>query len=327
MNFRTEIKDLHSAWKIQHQDTLTLIGSCFAENIGNKLTMSKFTALTNPFGILFNPLSVSRCIKDIVNNKMLVYSDLEYNNDEWFAYSHHSKFNHSNADLCLEQINNNTLHCRSILLQSQYLILTFGSAYAYRHKQKNIIVGNCHKTDNKLFERIFLSVDDITEHTLSALTALRNINPKIKIIFTISPIRYIKYQLTENTLSKAHLLCAIENIRSQIDNTEYFPSFEIMMDDLRDYRFYNSDMIHPSDIAIEYIWQKFCECYFSSSTMNIIQKANDLYLSRHHIIKSNSKTEIQKFAQSQLQKLQQLQSLCPFMDITEEQTYFESLIQ
>ncbi|MBO4581159.1 MAG: GSCFA domain-containing protein [Bacteroidales bacterium] len=327
MNFRTEIKDLHSAWKIQHQDKLVLIGSCFAENIGNKLSMAKFTALTNPFGILFNPLSVCQCIQDIVNNKMLGLSDLEFGNNEWFAYSHHSSFNHSDAERCLKQINGNTAHCRSVLSESQYLILTFGSAYAYRHKQKNIIVGNCHKTENKLFDRILLSTDDITAHTLSALAALRNINPDIKIILTISPIRYIKYRLTENSLSKAHLLCAIENICRKMDNVEYFPSFEIMMDDLRDYRFYNSDMIHPSDMAIEYIWQKFCECYFSSATMETAQKANDIYLSKQHVIKSNSTAEIQKFGQAQLQKIQQLSALCPWMDFTEERTYFESLLQ
>lgn len=326
MNFRTEINEPASPWKIGHEHQLMLIGSCFAENIGMKLTQAKFPVVINPYGILFNPASVANCITDLCKGRTFTCDDLDYAHNEWFSYSHHGCFNHTDRELCLQGINNNNILCRQALLRTRYLILTLGSAYAYRHKEKNIIVGNCHKTDGKLFERVLLSTDEITTLLLQALQELRALNPQVTILFTVSPIRYVKYSASENMLSKAHLICAIENIRQQLSNTAYFPSYEIMMDDLRDYRFYAADMIHPNDTAIEYMWHKFCACYFTPHTMEIALKANEIYLSRNHIIKSKATDDIHKFATAQLCKIEQLTTLCPHIDMREETAYFKSLI-
>ncbi len=327
MNFRTEINEPASTWNIGHEHQLMLIGSCFAENIGMKLTQAKFPVVINPYGILFNPASVANCITDLCKERVFTYHDLDYAHNEWFSYSHHSCFNHTDRELCLQGINSNNALCRHTLLHARYLILTLGSAYAYRHKGKNIIAGNCHKADSKLFDRILLSVNEITDLLLQALTTVRELNPQVNILFTVSPIRYVKYKPAENMLSKAHLICAIENIRKQLSNTEYFPSYEIMMDDLRDYRFYAADMIHPNDTAIDYIWHKFCACYFTPRTMEVVQKANDIYMSRNHIIKSKATDDIHKFATAQLLKIEQLTALCPYINMREETDYFKSLIQ
>ncbi len=326
-NFRTEIKPKNCELRISHQDKILLIGSCFAENIGEKLLQTKFDASINPYGILFNPLSICQCLHHIINQRVFSEEDLCFDGEEWYSFQHHSIFNHSNQQQCLSHINQVGKDSFERLCRTDLLILTLGSAFAYKHIASNCIVANCHKVPAKQFERILLSVEDISAHLTDVIKRIRQINPHMRILLTISPIRYVKYDMEENALSKAHLLTATHQLISRLENVFYFPSFEIMMDDLRDYRFYQADMIHPSEVAIDYMWEKFSTCYFDNNTLALNKEIAEISAARQHKIKHTASEETKKFAKTQLNKINSIKKRYPFIDYHEEETYFLNLIQ
>lgn len=247
--------------KIQLRDKILNIGSCFATNIGHRLKTNGYDSIVNPSGILYNPISIKTALEDIIDNKIYSEEDLFFQNDQWHSYQHHSDFSSEDQIQCLNAINSQIEYCHNQLKELKILTITFGTAWVFELKEKELIVGNCHRTPVKQFERFRLSMGDIINEYQELLTRLLKINPDLKIIFTVSPIRHLKDGVNGNQLSKATLLLAIEHICYGFKEASYFPSYEIMMDDLRDYRFYESDMTHPSELAIQYIWQLFEQGY------------------------------------------------------------------
>jgi hypothetical protein len=265
LNFRTEIKITESYPTINHESKILLLGSCFSENIGNKLAFFKFKQKTNPYGVLFHPKAIETLVNDCIDEKQYLGSDLFSFNDLFHSYHHHSSFSNSSEEKVLYKINNAIQNTTFFLKKASHLVITLGTAWAYRHKKTGNIVANCHKIPQKAFEKVLLSTNEIEECLHRIQKRVIAFNPSLKIIFTLSPVRHLKDGFTENTLSKSHLNAAIHQI-CKAENCFYFPAYEIVMDDLRDYRFYKKDMLHPNAVAIDYIWEQFSKNWISEGS-------------------------------------------------------------
>ena len=271
MQLTTPIEISRKLISITHEDGMVLMGSCFADNIGGKLQEAHFRCCVNPFGTLYNPMSVGQALKDIIAGRNYSVTDSEIFNSEniWHSWMHHSRFSADNAQSLVENINGSIRKAHEHLQNSRLLIITLGSSYVYRLKEDNRIVANCHKMNEKLFDRSRLNVDDIVDEWIPLLDELHNMNPQLKVMFTVSPIRHKRDGLHANQLSKATLLLAVDRLcELRKDLCLYFPAYEIMMDELRDYRFYADDMVHPSPLAVEYIWERFSTAFFDRKTMD-----------------------------------------------------------
>ncbi|MEE1302455.1 MAG: GSCFA domain-containing protein [Bacteroidales bacterium] len=259
-----------------------LLGSCFTENIGNKLSINGFETLINPFGILYNPFSICSSLNRIINLKFLDSEDLVKVNEFWFSYEHHGVFRDEKCDNLLQTINLGITKANLFLKQTNWLIITLGTAWVFFLKENNKILGNCHKLNPQLIDKKLLSVDEIVENTSLTINKIREINPNIKIILTVSPIRHWKQGYRENLISKSSLHLATNQLCETINDCFYFPAYEIVMDELRDYRFYQADMLHPSEIAVDYIWEKFSIHLFSDSTANLCKDYCKLHSMKQH---------------------------------------------
>lgn len=282
MNFTTQIPISKHKNNISHKDKIMLLGSCFTENIGNKLSINGFETLINPFGILYNPFSICSSLNRIIDLKFLVSEDLVKVNEFWFSYEHHGVFRDENCDNLLQTINLGITKANLFLKQTNWLIITLGTAWVFFLKENNKILGNCHKLNSQLIDRRLLSVDEIVENTSLTINKIREINPNIKIILTVSPIRHWKQGYRENLISKSSLHLATNQLCETINDCFYFPAYEIVMDELRDYRFYQADMLHPSEIAVDYIWEKFSIHLFSDSTANLCKDYCKLHSMKQH---------------------------------------------
>jgi len=319
-SFRTEIQKQKSEGTISHSDKIMLIGSCFAENIGEKLTRYKFVTDVNPFGILFNPMSIAQSLNILTDSSLFQESDLHFHNGEWISFLHHGKFSHPDKTQCLKTINEKLVESRDFLQNTDFLILTFGTTVAYSYKGN--IVANCHKIPQKEFEKQMISVWDIVSNLQKSIEKIKGINKNIRLIFTVSPVRYIKNDMTENSLSKAQLIVSVHELMRCISNSYYFPTFEIMMDDLRDYRFYCKDMIHPSPLAIDYIWENFAYTFFDKQTIKLNALIDEVLTAKNHRLKNPFSDESQRFKECLLKKIQQLQTDFPQINFEEEIKYF-----
>ena len=319
--FRTEINKEKAEYSISHKDNVMLIGSCFAENIGGKLSEYKFHADVNPFGILFNPVSIAQSLNILTDSFLFKESDLHYYNNEWISFFHHGKFSHPDQKTCLNAINERLAESRAFLQKADFLILTLGSTVSYSYKGN--IVANCHKIPQKEFQKQMLSHQDTVSALMSSIEKIKAINGGIKLIFTVSPVRYIKNCMTENALSKAQLIVAVHEMVQKVENSCYFPAFEIMMDDLRDYRFYNDDMIHPSSMAIDYIWENFSYTFFGEQTLELNKSIKDIILAVNHRMKDPYSEESKKFREVQIKKIMQVQTSHPYVNFNKELAYLK----
>ncbi len=313
MDFTTAVDIPKSELKINHSDTILMFGSCFIENIGTKLIDSKFNVAVNPFGVLYNPQSINSAIRLLIENKKLAESDLFRHNGMWHSFIHHSIFSNANKETCLKNINFSITQSAERLRKSDILFVTFGTAYIYSFKETGETVGNCHKLPADKFERRRLGVEEIVESWIFLIKQLRTINPKLRIIFTVSPIRHLKDGAHQNQLSKATLLLAIEKIMKETEAIEYFPAYEIVVDELRDYRFYAEDMTHPSFVAIKYIWERFSNTYFDSKTQQIIREWAKLASAIGHRSLSGKSDEYKYFLQQTLLKVNLFQEKYPYI--------------
>jgi hypothetical protein len=259
-----------------------LLGSCFTENIGNKLSINGFETLINPFGILYNPFSICSSLNRIIDLKFLVSEDLVKVNEIWYSYEHHGVFRDVNSDNLLQTINLGITKANIFLKETNWLIITLGTAWIFFLKENSKILGNCHKLNPQLIDKRLLTVDEIVENTSLTINKIRKINPNIKIILTVSPIRHWKQGYRENLISKSALHIATDQICKTTNNCSYFPAYEIVMDELRDYRFYQADMLHPTEVAVDYIWEKFSTHLFSDETMQLCKDYSKLYSMKQH---------------------------------------------
>jgi hypothetical protein len=282
MNFTTQIPISKHENNISHKDKIMLLGSCFTENIGNKLSINGFETMINPFGILYNPFSICNSLDRIINLKFLLSEDLVQVNEFWYSYEHHGIFRNENSDNLLQTINLGISEANSFLKQTNWLIITLGTAWIFFLKENNKILGNCHKLNSQLIDRRLLTINEITENINLTINNIRKINPDIKIILTVSPIRHWKQGFRENLISKSTLHLATDQICKSINNCSYFPAYEIVMDELRDYRFYQADMLHPSEVAVDYIWEKFSNHLFSDNTIQLCKDYFKLHSMKQH---------------------------------------------
>ena len=275
MQFRTQIPIPKSNFPIDYNSKIVSLGSCFAENMAEKLDYYKFQNNCNPFGIIFNPVSIEKMIYRIVNQIFYSENDIFFHNERWHCYEVHSDWSNYNAAEFLENLNAVLRTSLIQLFQASHIIITYGTSWVYRNTESNAIVANCHKVEQKEFKKEILSIETIEKSIQNTIGYFQIINPNVNFIFTVSPVRHLKDGFVENQLSKAHLISAIyQQLQTEHCklNTEYFPSYEIMMDELRDYRFYAEDMIHPSEVAIDYIWQRFSETTISEENHSIMNE-------------------------------------------------------
>ncbi len=264
MTFRTII-NIPKRNFMDFEQRFLLLGSCFAENIGQKLLDFRFCGDVNPFGVLYNPMSIADALERLLAQKSFTEYELFLHNELYHSWAHHGSFSCRTATETLEKINKRFETACNHLQGAKLISLTFGSSWVYEYEGK--IVANCHKVSNNQFVRRRLSVDEIVERYEKLFNTLFAKNPQLHIILSVSPIRYMRGFLPENQTNKAILLLATEELVARFpQNVSYFPAYEIVLDELRDYRFFADDMLHPSNLAVEYIWQRFSETYFTSAT-------------------------------------------------------------
>ena len=307
MQFRTEYKPSKALFSINHSHRLFFIGSCFTNSFGEWLQEFKFNTELNPFGITFNSISITNQIEFIIQKKVFSENDLFQHQNLFKSFQHHSSFNNANSAIALEKINQRIVSAHEFLKKSDYLFLTLGTSWCYFYKEKKCIVNNCHKIDSKQFERKFISLDQNLKAFETTFQALAAFNPNLKIIFTVSPVRHLKDGLTENQISKATLLLSISELIKRTNNCYYFPAYEIMLDDLRDYRFYANDMIHPNDIAINYIKEIFSEMYFDLKTKSFTKEYSGILSFNKHRPFEEDSDEYKKSKESIVKKQLELE--------------------
>lgn len=279
MEWQTKIEIVPPGFQLDYGSGMFMLGSCFTENIGQKLSYYKFPVDINPCGIVYNPLSVAQVLSFLLQEKIFDANDLIENNGLWVSPFHHGSFSSPDKEVCLRGMNERLRRASAFLRKANVLILTWGTAWAYRDRETGSVVANCHKFPADRFDRFCLTQEEIVNTYRILISQLRQLNPDLKLLFTVSPIRHWKDGAHGNQLSKAVLLLAQEQLRQETEGIYYFPAYELFMDELRDYRFYAEDMLHPSDAAVEYIWEKFRETYLSPSVqplMKRIEKVNKI---------------------------------------------------
>jgi hypothetical protein len=314
MNFTTKIPITQNANPIDYNSKIVSFGSCFAENMGDKLCYYKFQTQVNPFGIIFNPFSIEKLIERVVLQRYFTKDDIFFFNERWHCYEVHSELSDADSEVFLSKLNQILLDTQKQLQQATHIIITYGTSWVYRHIETNGIVANCHKVPQKQFSKELLSIDSIQKSIQNTVSLIATLNPKCNFIFTVSPVRHLKDGFVENQVSKAHLIAAIyatTNTKQQTLN--YFPSYEIMMDELRDYRFYADDMMHPSPMAIDYIWERFAATQIDASaiaTMELVQTIQKGLA--HRPFNPNSESH-QKFEANLKEKIATLEAQYSFM--------------
>ena len=268
---------------ISYDSNVLLLGSCFSENIGEKLAYFKFQIFQNPLGILFHPKGIERLILNSIKHKNYIENDIFLHNEQWHSFDAHSRISSSSKEKLLENLNAAITSTNKVLESSSHIIITLGSAWGYRCIESDKIVANCHKIPRKKFLKELLSIHEITESLETIISLIRTVNQKASIIFTISPVRHLKDGFVENQHSKSHLISATHNVINENTHIHYFPSYEIMMDELRDYRFYKEDMVHPNNIATSYIWGKFKNVWMSDPTQKIMKEVEIIQKGLAHI--------------------------------------------
>jgi len=312
MRFHLDHTPKPSSITIDHQQRIMLIGSCFSENIGDTLLGHHFNVFKNPNGILFNPFSIAQCLEYCIGDDDRIHSGMLERNGLHFSFLHHSSISHSDKDKLRNELRSVQRNAHDFLKQTDVLILTFGSAFAYFHKELKMTVANCHKLPASSFEKNLLSVGEIVNEYAILIPKLKAFNPKLKFIFTVSPVKYLKDGVEENNLSKATLLLAIHELRKKFD-IDYFPAYELVIDDLRDHRFFKEDLAHPNNEAINYVWEKFSGVYFSDDTKKINSEVNSINVSENHTLFFPESEEARKFKENLAHKKRELKTKFPFL--------------
>jgi hypothetical protein len=323
MNFHLTFPIQPFKQKINYSHKFLFAGSCFAENIGETMQLYKFDVKINPHGILYNPASIATALRRYIDNRVIQENELFFANECWNSWEHHSRFSNTNKQSCLVDINKSISAAHEYIKQTDWLFITFGSAFVYRRNATNELVGNCHKVHNNQFTKQLLSINEIVTDYQLLIQQLKAINNKIKIVFTISPVRYIRDGVVENNLSKARLIEAVHELVSQQTNLFYFPAYELMMDDLRDYRFYKTDLVHPTEQAITYIFEKLTDTIFDEETKLLFDKIKNIITAKEHKPFNTEAESYRKFQATYLERCRQLQLEFPFLDFKNEMTAFE----
>jgi hypothetical protein len=316
--FRTLVDIPGSPDKISYHSKCLFMGSCFADNIGECMAAYKFPVLLNPFGTLFNPSSMAENLNILIQGKEFSAGELVCHDGLWFSFNHYTAFAHPHLAICLSAINKSLSDASSWLKQCSYLLLTFGTAWIYIYNKTGKLVANCHKIPAVEFTRKLLEPRDIIESYDTLLNELSNFCPGIRIIFTVSPVRHWKDGAVNNQLSKSILHYSIQELLKLHKNTTYFPAYEIFMDELRDYRFYANDMLHPSDQGTSYVWERFIETWMDESTKKPMAGVKAILKAVTHRPLHTETLNHKKFIHNTLKQIEQLTGLYPFLDFSKE---------
>lgn len=307
---------------IKHTDKVLLIGSCFTENMSERLVSSKFKVLSNPHGILFNPLSVAYSIDSYINNKEYTKNDLFYLNELWNSWEHHTRFSHTDADAALHSINQSQGEAASFIREADWIIITLGSAFQYYLTETHKPVANNHRAPAQWFEKRLLEITIIEQALVATLDRLHTVNPGVQILFTISPVRHIRDGVVDNNRSKARLIEAVHAICNRYEQAYYFPAYELIIDILRDYRYYDIDFVHPNYLATSFVWEQFVKACIAEPAQHSMKLVHDIATAKAHRTRFPDTEAHRKFKASYLQKVKDIKQQFPFLDMEEELRYF-----
>lgn len=326
MELRTTFSIDPSPDKITYSNKVMLIGSCFASSIGEQMERGKMSVMINPAGTVYNPVSVCTTLDSITAGKEFGRDDLYFHDGLWFSFCHYTDFSSEDPDKTLFKINSKLQEASLFLKSTGFLFITFGTARIYRWKKTGLVVSNCHKIPGVQFSAELLSVKEIVDLWTKQLDRLSKLYPDLKVIFTISPVRHLKDGAHGNQISKSVLLLAVEELLSHSSKPQYFPAYELVMDDLRDYRFYDDDMLHPSYSAINYIWEAFAGSCLDASAFKIWNEALKITKARSHRFLTDSISKKKDFAQKVLSHITEIEKKAPGINFSEEKQYFLGLL-
>jgi lysophospholipase L1-like esterase len=329
MQFHAEFFPKAFTEKIKHTDQLLLVGSCFTEQIGSKLAVHKFSVLENPNGILFNPASIAKAVGSYAEGKLYSEDELFYHTELWGSWEHHTKFSNINKEEALAQINSSQAAANEFIKTADWILLTLGSAFVYERREAESkegyadVAANCHKIPTDKFNRRLLETEEIKTLLLKMMDAVRKVNPAAKFIFTISPVRHLREGFIENNRSKAALINAVHAIVNN-EAAFYFPAYELVIDDLRDYRFFAEDMVHPNYAATNYVWEKFVPVAIDEPSQLLMKEINEVNAAKSHKAFNPASQAHRKFLLSNLEKVRSLSKRFPYIDFTKEEAFFSS---
>jgi len=309
---------------IIYTDKVLLIGSCFTEHMSDRLAQHKFSVLSNSHGILFNPLSVAHSLDSYLNDKRYTNEDLFYLNELWNSWDHHTRFSNIDQQAALDSINTSQQEVSAFIKDTDWVMITLGSAYQYYLKDSHRPVANNHRAPAQWFEKKLLGIEEIVTALAQTLEKLFAINPYVQILFTISPVRHIRDGVVNNNRSKARLIDAVHTLCERFDKTYYFPAYEILIDILRDYRFYDIDFVHPNYLATSYVWEQFVKGCIAPDTQKVMQEVQEIVTARSHRPRFPQTEGHRKFMESYVHKLKDLLSRHPYLNLQEELNYFSA---
>lgn len=325
MPFRTPLLPSPAAFDIRHEHRLLLLGSCFTEHIGQQLSDQKFNCRSNPFGIVYNPISMAQCLERVLlGSNAFTAADLFENAGLWHSWEHHGRFSHPDPTLALQGINEAFHSAVSWLKNTNFLLLTFGTADVFTHCGTGQVVANNHKMPDSNFSNRRLSVSEIVDTTVAILQKIETVaqqssGPPFQVILSVSPVRHLRLGFVENQRSKATLILACAEICRSLPFVHYFPAYELLLDDLRDYRFYANDMLHPSEVAIEYVWECFSETYFSAATRLLNKRIEKIQAAARHRPFHPDTAQHRAFVSRQLDAIARLKAEHPGLDFRAEE--------
>jgi len=318
MNLRTSLPASTYDFGISHDDHIFCMGSCFVENIGQRLIAKKFSTELNPFGILYNPISIAKSLHFLLEDYPLPEKYLVENQGIWHSFYHHSRFSRTNKSAMLAAVTESRNRASQALQRANRLLLTLGTAFVFEHRTLQEVVANCHKLPATQFIRRRLAVAEIVEKLVPVLKQLKSEKPALEVLLTVSPVRHLRDGFVENQRSKATLILAVDALCEQLDFVQYFPAYELLLDDLRDYRFFDKDMVHPSAVAVDYVWNHFAESFFDAKTKQLNAQIDKIQQAIQHRPFQPESEAHQAFLHKQLEKLAALQQQAPQLDFSTE---------
>lgn len=282
MNFQTRIPVSRQEPAITYDSKTVLLGSCFAAHMGEKLKYYQFDHLLNPFGVIFNPCSIGALIERAVNDRLFTVNDFFLSNGRWHCYELHSDCSHPDRELAVAEANAGVKALQKGLSAASHVLLTLGTAWVYTLKETGAVVANCHKQPQAVFEKVLLDTEAIRLELEKIDHLIKGVNPACTVVVTVSPVRHLRDGLVENQRSKAHLLAALHDFLDMASGWHYFPSYEILMDELRDYRFYADDMLHPSSLAVQVVWERFVQAWLAENTSGVMKQVDKVRRAQQH---------------------------------------------
>jgi hypothetical protein len=313
MEFRRELIIKPFEAKISIREPIMLIGSCFSDNLGEKLKQNRFNVAINPNGIMFNPISITKALTSYITHHPYDHSHIFKTQEWWTSWDHHTRFSHSDPEELLNMMNRSLQDAHLFLKKTRWLVITLGSAWVYQ-LENGEVVANCHKVPTDKFRKKLLTVEEVLSSLDNLIHRLFIFNPGLKIMFTISPVRHLRDGFVENNRSKAVLIQAVHHLVDKFAGLYYFPAYELVIDDLRDYRFYAEDMVHPNYQATEYVWQKFTAATMDAATLKLMQEINLVNAAKAHKPFQPDSEAHKKFRQKQFEMIRRMEKEFPFID-------------